>query len=304
MKNKVISVIIFSIFFVLYMHSTPLPCKGINVSVENNDSIHDIATTLKENNCLRFKGLFENYGILFNIKVQEGLYVIPERKSFFEYLFLFEDNVYRQTVKITIPEGSTNKEISNQCQLKLPNCDAQRFEEKAKDLEGYLFPNTYEFVGTESEDELIKVAHEEFDLQVKEIFSKLTESEKKNVIILASILEKEANNEKDMRMVSGILYKRLKIGMALQVDATLFYERGKTSAQLAVQDLRKDSLYNTYTNRGLPPTPIANPGIIAIQAALNPENSQYLFYLTGNDGKMYYARTHDEHVRNKELYLR
>ena len=304
MKNKIISVIVFSIFCVLYIHSTPLSCKSLNVSIEKNDSIHDVATMLKENRCLRYKGLFEKYGVLLNVKVQEGLYIIPERKSFFEYLFLFEDNIYRQTVKITIPEGSTNKEIATQCQLKLPNCNNKRFEEKAKNLEGYLFPNTYEFIGTESEDELIKVAREEFNLQVKEIFSKLTEQEKKNVVILASILEKEANNELDMRIVSGILYKRLKIGMALQVDATLFYERGKTSAQLAVHDLRKDSLYNTYTNRGLPPTAIANPGIIAIQAALNPESSPYLFYLTGNDGKMYYARTHDEHVRNKELYLR
>lgn len=304
MKNKIISVIAFSFFCVLYIHSTPFSCGAIKVSIEKSDSIHDAATILKENKCLRYKGLFENYGVLFDIKIQEGLYVIPERKSFFEYLFLFEDSVYRQTVKLTIPEGSTNREIAAQCELKLPNCNSKRFEEKAKDIEGYIFPNTYEFNGTESEDDVIRITRDEFDLQVKELFSGLTESEKKNVVILASILEKEANNEVDMRMVSGILYKRLKIGMALQVDATLFYERGKTSAQLAVNDLRKDSIYNTYTNTGLPPTAIANPGIIAIQAALNPESSPYLFYLTGNDGKMYYARTHDEHVKNKELYLR
>ena len=304
MKNKIISVIAFSFFCVLYIHSTPFSCGAIKVSIEKSDSIHDAATILKENKCLRYKGLFENYGVLFDIKIQEGLYVIPERKSFFEYLFLFEDSVYRQTVKLTIPEGSTNREIAAQCELKLPNCNSKRFEEKAKDIEGYIFPNTYEFNGTESEDDVIRITRDEFDLQVKELFSGLTESEKKNVVILASILEKEANNEVDMRMVSGILYKRLKISMALQVDATLFYERGKTSAQLAVNDLRKDSIYNTYTNTGLPPTAIANPGIIAIQAALNPESSPYLFYLTGNDGKMYYARTHDEHVKNKELYLR
>ncbi len=304
MKNKIISVIAFSFFCVLYIHSTPFSCGAIKVSIEKSDSIHDAATILKENKCLRYKGLFENYGVLFDIKIQEGLYVIPERKSFFEYLFLFEDSVYRQTVKLTIPEGSTNREIAAQCELKLPNCNSKRFEEKAKDIEGYIFPNTYEFNGTESEDDVIRITRDEFDLQVKELFSGLTESEKKNVVILASILEKEANNEVDMRMVSGILYKRLKISMALQVDATLFYERGKTSAQLAVNDLRKDSIYNTYTNTGLPPTAIANPGIIAIQAALNPESSPYLFYLTGNDGKMYYARTHDEHVKNKSLYLK
>lgn len=288
----------------IYLHSTPFGCGAISVSVEKSDSVHDIATKLKENKCLRSKGLFENYGVLFNIRAQEGVYVIPSAKSFFQYLFLFEDRTYRQVTRITIPEGTPNKEIALLCQVKLSNCASARFLEKTKKLEGYIFPNTYEFIGNETEDALIEAAQKEFTVQTKLLFAQLSEAEKKNVVILASILEKEANTEKDMGLVSGILYKRLKIGMALQVDATLFYERGKTSAQLSVNDLTKDSLYNSYTNRGLPPTAIGNPGVTALLAALNPESSPYLFYLTGSDGKMYYAKDFEGHVRNKSLYLK
>lgn len=304
MQKKIFSLLLFGVGVLLWIHSTPFSCGPLTISIEKNDSVHDLATKLQDHKCLRFKGLFENYGVLFNIQVEEGLYVVPEKKRFFEYLFLFEDKTYRQNVRITIPEGSTNKEIAEMCAQKLVNCDKKLFLEKTKNLEGYIFPNTYDFFGNESQDDLISIAQNEFTDQTKDIFSSLKDSERKNVVILASILEKEANTKEDMEIISGILYRRLKIGMALQVDATLFYERGKTSEELSLGDLKKDSKYNTYTNTGLPPTPISNPGMAAIDAALNPKSSPYLFYLTGNDGKMYYARTHEEHVRNKGLYLR
>lgn len=304
MKKKILVITLLGLFVVIFIHSTPRQCEAISLMVEKSDSIHDVATKLKDLNCLRSKGLFENYGILFNVRVETGLYVIPESKTFFEYLFLFEQKTYRQVVRITIPEGTPNKEIASLCAEKLPACDKNRFLEKAKSFEGYIFPETYEFFGTESEEELIDIARKEFDTESKALFDGLSESEKKNVIILASILEKEANTEKDMYLISGVLYKRLKIGMALQVDATLFYERGKTSAELSMSDLTKNSPYNTYTNTGLPPTPIGNPGIIALRAALNPKNSPYLFYLTGTDGNMRYARTYEDHLKNKKLYLK
>lgn len=304
MKKIVFLWLIVSSFIFVYIHSTPRTCNAITLIVEKSDSIHDVATKLKELQCLRSKGIFENYGILFDVRVQEGVYVVPERKNFFQYLFLFGQKTYRQVVRITIPEGTPNKEVATLCEQKLLLCDKNRFLEKTKKLEGYLFPNTYEFFGNESENELIKIAQEGFKVKTEQLFKNLSENEKKNVLILASILEKEADTEKDMYLVSGILYKRMKIGMALQVDATLFYERGKTSAQLTMNDLLKDSPYNTYTNKGLPPTPIGNPGVVALRAALEPQSSPYLFYLTGTDGAMYYARNYEEHLKNKKLYLK
>ena len=294
----------FVFFILLFTHSTPLSCGALAITVEKNDSVHDVATKLKEAECIYSKGLFEKYGVLFGVHVQEGFYDIPTRKNFFEYLFLFEKSTYRKAIRVTIPEGSTNKEIAALCAQKLSQCNPKRFLEKTKNKEGYLFPNTYEFIGNETEDALIAVAEKEFIIQTQNILTQLSEPEKKKIIILASILEKEANTEKDMRIVSGILYKRLKIGMALQVDATLFYERGKTSAQLTTSDLAKNSPYNTYVNTGLPPTAISNPGKVALLAALSPETTPYLFYLTGDNGEMYYARTHEEHVQNKALYLK
>ena len=92
--------------------------------------------------------------------------------------------------------------------------------------------------------------------------------------------------------------------MPLQVDASLEYERGKGSSELTLDDLATDSPYNTYTRRGYPPTPISNPGIVALRAALDPEESEYLYYLTGNDGVFYYAQTFEQHKRNKARYLR
>jgi UPF0755 protein len=107
-----------------------------------------------------------------------------------------------------------------------------------------------------------------------------------------------------MQTIAGILWKRIEMGMPLQVDATLEYERGLGSAELTLDDLRTDTPYNTYTRKGLPPTPIANPGSVALSAALNPTASPYLFYLTGDDGTFHYAKDFEEHKRNKERYIR
>ncbi|MFZ2151902.1 MAG: hypothetical protein WAV09_02200, partial [Minisyncoccia bacterium] len=95
--KKIVSLLVISGFLILiYMHTTPFGCGPLNLAIEKSDSIHDVATKLKENKCLRSKVLFEKYGVLFDIRVQEGLYFIPTSKSFFQYLFLFEDNTYRQ----------------------------------------------------------------------------------------------------------------------------------------------------------------------------------------------------------------
>jgi UPF0755 protein len=107
-----------------------------------------------------------------------------------------------------------------------------------------------------------------------------------------------------MQIIAGIVKKRLELGMPLQVDATLEYERGKGSSDLTIKDLQADSPYNTYTNKGLPPTPISNPGTVALLAALHPKQTPYLYYLTDAKGNFHYAKTFEEHKRNKALYLR
>ena len=105
------------------------------------------------------------------------------------------------------------------------------------------------------------------------------------------------------QIVSGILWKRLSLGMALQVDASFKYINGKGTKDLSLADLKIDSPYNSYLYKGLPPTPICNPGLGSIQAALTPTQTAYLFFLTDKTGNMHYAKTYAEHLLNKQKYL-
>ena len=128
-------------------------------------------------------------------------------------------------------------------------------------------------------------------------------------LILASIVEREANSEESMKMVAGILLNRLELGMPLQADAAIEYAIDTPLNELKPGELASllqtlESPYNTYKNRGLPPTPIGNPGLQAIDAVLNPTDSEYLFYITGLDGEFYYAETLNEHNLNVDRYLR
>ena len=106
-----------------------------------------------------------------------------------------------------------------------------------------------------------------------------------------------------MKIVSGIIQNRLKINMPLQMDSTLGYITGKASLELTSDDLKLDSPYNTYKVKGLPSSPIGNPGDIAIEAAMSPDVNDYLFFLSGPDGVNHYAVTYDEHLKNRRLYL-
>jgi len=121
---------------------------------------------------------------------------------------------------------------------------------------------------------------------------------------MASLIEKESSGDEDRSIISGILWKRFNNNRPLQVDATLSYLLGKKSQDLTVDDLNIDSPYNTYRYPGLPVGPIGNPGLEAIQAAIYPKDSPYWFYLHDKTGKAYYAKTFEEHIANKNKYLR
>jgi UPF0755 protein len=124
------------------------------------------------------------------------------------------------------------------------------------------------------------------------------------IIVMASILEKEALTPEDKKIVSGILWKRLETGMLLQVDAVFMYIMGKKSSDLTLGDLKIDSPYNTYLYKGLPPSPICNPGIESIEASLNPTASSYWYYLSDKNLNIHFAKNFDEHKLNKAEYLR
>lgn len=204
-------------------------------------------------------------------------------------------------ISVTLPEGFQAKNIAKY----LPESLAGISNDEIATYEGYLFPDTYFVSKDTTSDEfrslLLETSKEKIAPYNESILnSGFTQSQ---VVILASILEREANDTVSKKIISGILQNRLALNMPLQVDATFDYILNKGSSELTVDDLKVDSPYNTYIHKGLPPTPISNPGIESIEAVLKPEKTDYLYYLSSNDGTFHYARTFEEHKINKKKYL-
>lgn len=208
--------------------------------------------------------------------------------------------------KIIIPEGSSVADIARTLSTKIPTFNTDEFVARAKPLEGFLFPATYPVFKTTEPSVFVKTLQSEYEKRVTPLRPEIKTSghTEKQIIIMASILEKEARNAEEAKTISGILWKRIKNGQALQVDAPFLYVLNKTSAQLTVTDLKKDGPYNTYTRPGLPAGPIGNPGLAMIDAAIHPIASSYNFYLHGIDGQIHYAKTYAEHLANKAKYLK
>ncbi len=210
-------------------------------------------------------------------------------------------------VKLTFPEGVSAADMALIVQKQIPDFDVKSFLVKATPLEGHLFPNTYFVSRLITPDELIDRMEREFDRQYALVMSSDTSRNvrtQSDNIIMASLLEKEANNRDEARIISGILWKRISRGMPLQVDATFLYRLGKQSKELTLSDLRSQDPYNTYTHKGLPPGPIGNPGADMMYAAIHSESSPYWYYLHDANGNVYYAKTLEEHLKNRRLYIK
>lgn len=205
--------------------------------------------------------------------------------------------------KITIPEGLNVFQMAEILSKQFPQFDPEGFVREAP--EGYLFPDTYFFLPNVKAREIVVAMKQNFDRQLVNVKEDVEKFGKplEDVIKMASIVEEEARSFEVRQTIAGILWKRLKIGMPLQVDASFAYVNGKNSFTLTTEDLREDSPYNTYTNKGLPPTPITNPGLEAIQATVTPIETKYLYFLTDKNGVMRYAVDYEGHLKNRRLYL-
>lgn len=174
-------------------------------------------------------------------------------------------------------------------------------------LEGYIFPDTYEIVKGESLEALIRKILKNFDKKLTPEIRNEIEKQGKTIfeiVTMASLIEKEVKSFDDRQIVSGILWKRIKSNMPLQIDATITYITGKTTTKVSIKETKIDSPYNTYKYKGLPPGPISNPGLESIRAAIYPRESDYWFYLSKPDGETVFSKTLKEHNRAKALYLR
>lgn len=296
-------------FALIHLTTSPVfPDGGKVLLIERGMSVQEIADTAKEKGIVR-SSLFLYALLTFKYDpttIYAGTYSFTKPSSVFEVAHkLANDDIDKSLVSITIPEGSTRKDIAEIAKRKIPNFDTMRFLELTKNNEGYLFPDTY-FVSTDfSADELVALLAETFAGKVASLNAEITKSSftEYQILVLASILEREANDEESMRTVSGILQHRLEIRMPLQTDATMEYVLDKSLSELTADDLKMDTPYNTYKYPGLPPTPIGNPGMQAIRAVLDPIKSEYLYYITGTDGKFHYAKTFEEHKKNVQKHL-
>lgn len=227
---------------------------------------------------------------------------------------------------LTIPEGWRREEIASSiAKLDLPEYDQNEFLDLTTGLEGQLFPDSYLIPRMITTQALVNLLHNTFNKKIASLEAEILEASTNQLIIdaklepandflplltLASLIEREARGLEEMQMVAGILYNRLAIGMALQVDASLQYVKGFNqtkndwwSPPLAV-DKSLASPFNTYANAGLPPRPICNPGLDAIKATLTPTKNNYLFYLHDRQGRIHYGKDLNEHNANVNKYLR
>jgi len=273
-----------------------------------------IALSLKEQDFVRSPFWFKAWGVLLGggKGVKAGEYHFSEPLSVFALAKrLTSGEQHLPVVRIVVPEGLSNAQVAGILSKNLKEFDRDRFLALAKRKEGYLFPDTYTFFQNTTEEEVIAEMAKNFEERLAPFTAAIADflpaqaggKPLHSVLTMASLVEGEARTNETRRQISDILWRRLERGMPLQVDAVFPYILGKNTYEVTSEDLKTDSPYNTYANTGLPPGPINNPSLDAIDAVIRPIPSAYLYYLSDKNGVMHYAVTHQEHLINRAKYL-
>jgi len=279
------------------------------VNIPSGTNAKEIVNVLEKNEIIRKN----NYTIRVLIKIMKledqlkyGEYDLSPAMNMLQILDkLVKGEVI--TYKITIPEGYTCikiAEILEKNEITEKEVFLELIKDKEKSMEGYLFPDTYEVPKKYGAEKMVKAMLSNFDHVAEE--NKFTEKAEEigfsldEIIILASIIEKEAKFSEEKSKVSSVFHNRLKTGMKLQSCATIQYILEEPKERLDENDLKIESPYNTYLHKGLPPGPICNPGLDSIIAALEPEEEDYLYFVLGENGRHIFSKTYQEHLRNKK----
>lgn len=308
-KKVFISIFVFFIFLLVIMQApSDFPEGKFNFTIEKGTSLSEITKELKSKNIISSGYLFKVFTIVLSRAdgVLAGDYRFNYPQSSLSIAYRMVNGHQGQSkVRVTIPEGTNVFDMAYIFQKSLTDFNSPRFVSLAKKYEGYLYPDTYYFFENVKADEIILTMKDNFDKKISTIEEEIKTSGKsiEDIIIMASLVEKETYADESRRIVAGILWKRIDEGMPLQVDAPFYYITGKAGGY-TLDDLKIDSPYNTYTNKGLPIAPISNPSIATIIDTLKPKETKYYFYLTDKKGNMRYAETFAGHIENKNLYLR
>lgn len=289
--------------------------KKIHIKVSAGMTTAEIADQLAKKgvitSSLKFRFISRVRG--YDNQMKPGTYIFTAGMSDEE---VFEEilNGSKYLVKFTIPEGFTVKEIAARLE-NLDLADAEDFLKAAEKFqpyeymkrpenvlyaaEGFLFPETYSVESDYSIDEILEMMAGEFNKRLTDEMRKKAQEMNLSIhdlITLASLVEKEVRYSEDRPVVAQIFLKRLQLNMPLQSDATLQYLMDAPKEDVSLDDTKIESPYNTYQNAGLPPGPVANPGIAAIEAVLNPSNTDYLYFVADREGHNHYSYNYEEHL--------
>lgn len=288
--------------------------------IERGEPVDAIVRNLEEHGIVSNAFLFKLYLVLKRAgrNVRAGEYLFPPRLRPAEVLDLLMKGDFA-TGRITIPEGWNAREIAAHLEgagmvkagLFLQKCSDPAFIASfglsVPNLEGYLFPDTYEIYKPKDEEEVLKKLVARFwEIYAKEFEARAREigMSQQDVVILASIVEKETGRKEERGLIASVFLNRLKIGMPLATDPAVIYGLPNFSGNLTRQHLTTPGPYNTYVNIGLPPTAIGNPGAESIRAVLWPAMTEYLYFVSRNDGTHQFSKTEAEHnaaVRKYQL---
>ena len=281
---------------------------GTLVTVEEGATLSDVASQFEEMDVVRSGVALK--GVVFLLghdrDIHAGDYLFVQPKDVLSVARAISMGVFGlEPTRIRVPEGATVAGMARIFAPQLQRFDKERFIADALPYEGHLFPDTYFFMPNATDKTVIETLRNNFEEKVKvleEQYGTSTRS-RKEIVTMASILEREAKNHQDRRMIAGVLWKRLDRGMALQVDAVFLYTLGRTPFDLTMKDLVSDSPYNTYRYKGLPPTPIGSPSLDSLTAALTPIKNDFLFYLADRNYVTHFSKTYEEHLAKKRRYL-
>jgi len=318
LKNKwflwiVGGLLVIAIIFIIYIvYQLNSPAGNFTTDqtiifvVDEGEGMEQVTDKLKEEGLLRNKWVFYYYIWLQRKtgKLQAGTYGLNPSMTVSQIVNkIIKGDVEKNWIAVTIPEGWRNYQIEK----RLINSGAIKSGEKlSEDLEGFLFPDTYYFYKNSSIKDVIERMQNNFDRKVTEEMKKEIEKQGKTlyeIIIMASVIEKEVYNLEDMAIVSSVFWNRVEDNYPLESCATIAYVLGIDKWRYSIEDTKIESPYNTYRNVGLPPTPINNPGLNAIRAAIYPAKTDYYFFLSAPDGTTIFSKTLEEHNANKRKYL-
>lgn len=284
-----------------------LPTDKVEVIVPKGATLHEVATLLEEHGVIRSALAFRVYATARSLDygVRYGAYSFAPRETAPEVLDQLLSGASQVAVWITIPEGYTAEQIA----VDVQNSGVDKYPDLVRALkphEGFLFPDTYLVPLAATPDDVRKMLTDQFSKELPPDAAQRASELHVTVqqaVTIASLVEREAKIEADRPLIAGVIYNRLRLGMPLQVDATIEYALPQHKTALSLHDLQIDSPYNTYEHAGLPPTPIANPGLPSLLAALHPAKTDALYYVYCGNGHHVFAKTLTEHQANVQRCL-